>query len=281
MRLLLIFTITSLLLGASPTLDQALKLYNRTEFQASLKLLQESPEKTAATFDLIGRNHYMLGDFKKASESYEKAVALEPGNSTYENWLGKAYGRRAETSSPLTAPGHASKTRQHFEKAVALDPRNLEAANDLFEYYLEAPGFLGGGLDKAAALAKRIAGRDPVEGHWAQARIAEKRKEFGQAEAQLRRAAELAPKQVGRVVDLAKFFAKRGRFQESDQKFSEADKLAPGSPKLLFERAATYIQSKRNVDQARELLKRYLAAPLGPDDPPRTEAEKLLKVAGS
>ena len=238
------------------------------------------PEKDAATFDLIGRNYYMQGDFKKASEAYEKAVALEPTNSSYEHWLGRAYGKRAETSSPLTAPGYASKTRHHFEKAVALDPRNQEAASDLFEYYLQAPGFLGGGLDKADAIAKQIAGQDPVEGHWAKARIAEKRKEFGQAEEQLRRAAELAPQQVGRVVDLAKFFAKRGRYQESEQKFSEAERLAPGNPKLLFERASTYIRTGRNIEQARELLKRYLGAPLSPDDPPRLEAEKLLKEAG-
>ena len=109
------------------------------------------PEKDAAVFDLIGKNYFMLADFKKASESYEKAVAADPSNSEYQHWLGRAYGRRAETSSPFTAPGLASKARQHFEKAVALNPRNQEAVSDLFEYYLEAPGFLGGGFDNPAA----------------------------------------------------------------------------------------------------------------------------------
>jgi tetratricopeptide (TPR) repeat protein len=279
--IVLIAAVTTALAAVTPSLEQANKLYNRTEYQASLKLLQAGAEKDAATYDLIGRNYYMLGDFKKASEAYEKAVSLEPNNSNYEHWLGKAYGRRAETSSPLTAPGYASKTRQHFEKAVALNPRNLEAANDLFEYYLQAPGFLGGGLDKASDLAKRIAAMDPIEGHWANARIAEKRKQFGQAEEQLRRAAELAPKQVGRIVDLAKFFAKQGRYQESDQKFREAEKIAPGDPKILYERAATYIKTNRNLDQARELLKQYLHAQLSPEDPPRSDAEKLLKQTGS
>ena len=46
----------------------------------------------------------------------------------------------------FTATGLASKARQNFERAVQLDPQNREALSDLFEYYLEAPGFLGGGL---------------------------------------------------------------------------------------------------------------------------------------
>ncbi len=278
--LLVLGFLASISAWGAPALDQAAQLYHRTDYEASLKLLQALPEKDAAIFDLIGKNQFMLGEFKKASESFEKAVAADPANSEYEHWLGKAYGKRAETASPFTAPGLASKTRQHFEKAVALNPKNLEAVNDLFEYYLEAPGFLGGGLDKATQIAERIAQLDPVEGLWAQARIAERRKDFRTAEDRLRRAMEAAPTQVGRVVDLAKFLSKRGRIEESEQTFRAAERIAPDSPRLLYQRAETYIQGGRNMDAARILLKRYLASTLSPDDPSRREAEKLLKQAG-
>ncbi len=140
--------------AAGPEFDQARKLYNLTEFEQSLKILQAIPQKDGAVYELVGRNYYMQGDFKKATEALEKAVAAEPGNSEFNLWLGRAYGRRAETSSLFTAPGHASKARQYFEKAAQLNPRNLEAQSDLFEYYLEAPGFLGGGFEKAAATAR-------------------------------------------------------------------------------------------------------------------------------
>ena len=139
-----------------------------------------------AVFALAGRNEYMLADFKRSSEFLEKAVALEPANSDDVWWLGRAYGRRAETSSPLTAPGYASRARQNFERAVELNPRNLDALGDLFEYYLEAPGFLGGGMDKARATAERIAAIDAGEGHRVQANLAEKRKEYATAEMELR-----------------------------------------------------------------------------------------------
>jgi tetratricopeptide (TPR) repeat protein len=270
---------TSISFGADLQQDQARKLYERTDFQGSLQLLLLSPRKGADTLDLIGRNYYMLGEYKKASAFLLEAVAAEPDGSDHYLWLGRAFGRRAEHSSPLTAPSHAAKARQNFEKAVELNPRNLDAMSDLFEYYLEAPGFLGGGVDKAATLAKRIAALDPVEGHYTQYKLAEKKGDLARAEQELRHASAKAPDQPGRVIDLAKFLARQGRHAESDQLFHCAEKLSSNRPKSLFDRADTYIHAGRNLDMARELLKRYLAAELGPDDPPRHEAEKLLKQA--
>jgi Flp pilus assembly protein TadD len=262
--------------------DQARKLYNSTDFEGSLKLLQAIPNKDASDWALMGRNYYMQSDFKKATEVLEKAVAIAPENSEYQLWLGRAFGRRAETSSPFTAPGYASKARQSFEKAVHLNPRSIEAMSDLFEYYLEAPGFLGGGLDKAAALAEKLSKVDAAEGYQAQAKLLEKRKEYASAEEHLRRAVELAPHQVGRLIDLAHFLAKQGRYQEVDQSFARAEAIAPNSPKLMYAEADCYIKSKRNLNVARELLKRYMNSTLTPDDPPKSEAAKLLKqVQGS
>ncbi len=268
------------LAASGPELERARELYNRTEYEAALRLLAPG-ERNAETWELIGRCQYMQGDAKKASESLQKAVDLRPDSSEYHHWLGRAYGRRAETSSFITAPGLAVKAREQFERAVELDSKNLEAISDLFEYYLGAPGFLGGGLDKAQNLAERIAKVDPAEGHYSQARLAEKRKEFQTAEQQLRRAADLAPRQVGRVIDLAKFLAKSGRYQESEEEFRRAEKLAPNAPRVMFARASTYISTGRNLEVARALLKRYIESPLTPDDPPRKEAEQLLKQASS
>jgi tetratricopeptide (TPR) repeat protein len=273
----LILASGSVVWGAGPELEQARKLYNLTEFDQSLKVLHGIPEKDGPVYELMGRDYYMQGEYKKASEALEKALAAEPNNSQYALWLARAHGRRAETSSPFTAPGQASKARQYFERAVQLDPKNLDALTDLFEYYLEAPGFLGGGLDKAEATANHIAAIDPAEGHWSLAKLAEKRKEYSSAEEQLRRAIEASPHQVGRLIDLARFLTKQGRLQEADQSLVRADQIAPNSPKLIYAKADLYIKGKRNLDVARELLKRYLSLELSPEDPPRSQAEKLLR----
>jgi tetratricopeptide (TPR) repeat protein len=176
---------------------------------------------------------------------------------------------------------NASKARQYFEEAVRLDPGDEEALNDLFDYYLQAPGFLGGGFDKAEQVAKRIAERNQAEGFFAEAQLADKRRQYDTAEDHLRHAMELAPHQVGRILDLAKYLAKRGRFQESEAAFDKAQLLAPSSPKVYFTRARVYIEDKRNLNQARDLLMKYLRSDLTPDDPPREQAEKLLKQISS
>jgi Flp pilus assembly protein TadD len=268
--------------AASGDVDLARKLYQLTEFDQSLKVLQGIAVKDAVVYQWIGLNYYGKADYKKATEALEKAAPLDPANSEIYLWLGRAYGRRAETSNPLSAPGHASRARQYFEKATQLNPNNLEAQSDLFEYYLEAPGFLGGGLDKAAATATQMARINPAEGYWAQAKLDEKRKQFGSAEEHLRRAIEVAPHQVGRLIDLARLLTRQGRYSEADQSLAKAVQLEPDSPKVIFGRAEIYVKSKRNLDVARSLLKRYLSLELSPDDPPRSQAEKLLaQVQGS
>lgn len=267
--------------AASPdVVRRASALYERTDYQNSLRVLAEDPTPDAAAYILSGKNYFMLGEYKRATEFFEKALALAPANSDYQLWLGRAWGRRAETSGWLMAGFDASKARQCFEKAVALDPRNHEAKNDLFDFYLNAPGFLGGGIEKAEGIAKSIATERPPESEFELAQIADRRKDFAAAEEHLRRAMELAPNEAGRIVDLARFVAKRGRLEESDALFEQARKLAPNKPTVAFAEARMNIENHRNLERARELLEGYLHASLTPDDPPRKEAEQLLRRAG-
>jgi tetratricopeptide (TPR) repeat protein len=271
-----------LVFAAGPELERAHKLYNLTRFEESLKVLQEAQQKDAEIWLLTGRNYYMIGDYKKASEALEKAAAAAPNDAQIALWLGRAWGRRAETSSPFTAPGHASRARQWFEKSVELNPKNAEALSDLFEYYLEAPGFLGGGYDKAQGIASRMAQIDSAEGHWALSKLAEKKKEYKSAEDQLRRAIDASPQRVGHIIDLAKFLAKQGRFLEANQSLAKAEKIGPDAPKVVYAKADLLIKEGKNPELAKTLLKHYLSMNLSPDDPSRADAKKLLKqVEGS
>ena len=260
----------------SGALEKARVLYEKTDYAASAGLLEAGKNLSGSELNLLGRNYFMLGDYKKAAGLFERAAQLEPRTSTHWHWVGRSFGRRAELSSFITAPGFASKARQNFERAVEMDPRNIEALNDLFEYYLQAPGFLGGGLDKAQGLVEKIGAVDVVEKHWAMARLAEEKKDFTTAEAQLRRSMELAPKQMGRVVDLAMFLAKRGRTQESDTVFEQARRLEANHPTYLWRRANLLIEQKRNLPEAKQLLEKYMATKVQPDDNHKEEARKLL-----
>lgn len=143
-------------------LPKAEELYSRAQYQASVSLLDARPTDPASLF-LIGRDYYMLGQFKKASDYLKKAVIAAPDNSEYVDWLGRAYGKRAETSNPLSAAVLAKKTKEAFERAVQLNSKNAEALSDLFDYYLQAPAVLGGGRDKAETVAEKMSAVDPHE----------------------------------------------------------------------------------------------------------------------
>jgi Flp pilus assembly protein TadD len=275
-----LFFVVAAVADSQDVVRRASALYQRTEYENSLHVLAEDPAPGADADLLSGKNYFMLSDYKKATEFFEKALALSPNNSDYELWLGRAWGRRAETSGWLKAGFNASKARQCFERAVTLDPHNREAKNDLFDFYLNAPGFLGGGMDKAEAIAQSIASERPPESEFEEAQIADRRKDYAGAEAHLRRAMELAPNEAGRIVDLARYIAKRGRLSESDALFEKARKLEPSKPTVAFAEARVDIENHRNLEQARGLLEGYLHASLTPDDPPRQEAEKLLRRAG-
>src|ERR1035438_7453076 len=115
---LLIFGTAGLLAAGSPDLERARNLYNLTAFDQSLRVLEAISAKDAAVYELMGRDYYMQGDYKRSSEALEKALSAEPGVATHALWLGRAYGRRAETASLFTAPGYAAKARQRYLRSA-------------------------------------------------------------------------------------------------------------------------------------------------------------------
>lgn len=268
----------STLNGASGNVTKAEELYRTTQYGPALALLDKRSEDPSE-LDLIGRIYYMQGDFHKAIDFLEKALEADPKNSKHADWLGRAWGRRAQSANPLSAAGYASKARGYFEQAVQLDPKNEDALGDLFDFYLEAPGIMGGGLDKAAKVSDQIAAINPPEGYSTKAQIAEKQKNFRAAEEALRQAIAAAPKQVSHQVAMAEFLANQGRGAESDAAFQKAERDFPDSPQVWFAHAATLVHHNRNLNDAKVLLDKYLGAPLTADDPSRHDAEKLLEKA--
>lgn len=237
-------------------------------------------QNNAASLQTLGTNYFMSGDFKKATETLAKAADLEPDNAMIQTLLGRAWGRRAETSFALSAPGYATKARDAFQRALQLSPGNPEALDDLFNFYMAAPGLVGGGIEKAANLLPQFRKYDLAGFYLAQARLYQKKGQMAEAEASLRQAVQVAPQNIDPLLALAQFLSRQGRYAESEKVFQQAEALEPNSPKILFAEANADIEASRNVNQARNLLKQYLASnKLTPDDPPRSEAQSLLKKA--
>ena len=141
MKMLLAAVFASSALWAGPAeIARAADLYHRTKYEEAFRILQPVLGNDPSAHSLAGKCQYMVGDFKKAIDLFEKAVQLNGQLSDYYHWLGRAYGRRAESGNPLIAPHYATRARQMFEKAVELDRASAENAEHLAIIRAALPG---------------------------------------------------------------------------------------------------------------------------------------------
>ena len=230
----------------------------------------------AAAHNLLCRAYFSLGDWNRAVSACEQAVSLEPNNSRYHLWLGRVYGEKADASGFLSAAGLAKKVRAQFEQAVQLDPDSVDARTDLAEFYLEAPGIVGGGQDKARAEAETLSKLDPAKAHWVRGRLAEKRKDSASAEREYRDAIEASNGSALAWFNLALFYRHGQRWDEMEDAIRHASSAPMSRPEVLMESGDVLIRSGRNLPLATELLRRYLASSSTVEEAPAFKAHYLL-----
>ncbi len=162
-----------------------------------------------------------------AIEAGKRVVEKLPASSAAHRFLGQAYGQKAIHASLFSQIGLAKKCRAEFERAIALDPGDPEARVDLVTYYANAPGFLGGGLDKAREQVDILNGLDAARGALMNGYVLAKEKKTVEAEAEYRRAVALSPDDAGFRVRFGHFLERTGRKDEAKDSYREALRLDP------------------------------------------------------
>jgi len=242
------------------------------------KLKQELAEKhdDAMTHHLLSRAYYALGQYDRAVKEGEIAVHLSPNNSEFHLWLGRAYGAKAEHASIFSAPGLARKVKEHFEKAVELNGNSVDARLDLAEFYMEAPGLVGGGKDKARAQADELSRRDAAAAYWVKARLAEKDENYTLAEEQYKEAIKASGNRAEHWLNLASFYRRRGRLNDMEDAISKAVSAQRRDGNVLVDAASLLLRAGRSLPEAAELLTKYLANEKPVEQAPAFKAHYLL-----
>jgi Flp pilus assembly protein TadD len=231
--------------------------------------------KDAESSNLLCRAYFELDEWDRAESSCRKAVALDPNNSRYHLWMGRVYGEIADRTNFLKAANLAGKVRGEFERAVELNPKDVEARLDLAEFYLEAPGVVGGGEEKAREQAKLVAAINPAREHWVYARIDEKKKETAAAEREYHLYIDLSKGDAEAWLNLALFLRRQKRFDDMEEAIVKLSQAQISKPDVLVEASGLLYRARRNYPFATELLHRYLAT--GPvEAAPAFKAHYLL-----
>ncbi|HVI09633.1 MAG TPA: tetratricopeptide repeat protein [Candidatus Binatia bacterium] len=237
------------------------------------KQLRDAP--SGDLYNYLCRAYFELGAWDAGIPNCERAVALAPDNAVYHLWLGRIYGEKADHAGFLSAAGLAKKVRGEFERAVELDPTNWEARTDLAEFYLEAPGMVGGGKDKARAQADAIAALNPAMGHWVLARLAAKNKDMVLAEREYRAAVESSHGSARAWLNLAGFYRRAGRFDDMENALRNLETKPADFPAALADGGGMLLRLNRDLPLAARLLTKYLAGPTV-EEAPAFKAHEML-----
>lgn len=260
--------------GATPA--QGVQLFEAGKLGEARKIFEPAAKADAQAAYYLGRIELASQQAGKAIEWLEKATELAPKNADYLYWLGRAYGQAALTANFLSQGTYAVKARQAWEKAVTLDPAHLDARANLLQFYLIAPGLLGGGEDKAQAQVAEIVKHDAVRGHLARATFASHKKDDASAERELKAAVSAAPGDVRSRIALGFFYQRREQWNEAFETLEAGLKANPKGSDLLFFIGRTAALSGQRLSRAEECLKSYLAKPQGPESPSRAAAHLRL-----
>ena len=255
--------------------EHALMLGRVDEAVAALQSMVSQNPKDAEAHLLLCRAFYSEEMADEAVNECEAAVQGLSGNSDAQDWMGRAYGRKADSSGPIGGYKLARKVQAAFEQAVNLNPGNSAATDDLSEYFIGAPSILGGGVEKAESLADRVQTLVPQSAHRIRGLVAEERKDYGTAEREFRAAVGVAGRPDA-WADLGHYYARRKQDDQSQDALAHCLAADPALDASVVDAASILMEIHRATDVAERVLRDYLSRGSQSDAAPTFKVHVIL-----
>jgi len=242
------------------SLEEARRAYEASDYPKAIKVLEEASARDPKNGDvqlLLAKSYLELQQHDAAIRSAEKAVALDPQNSVFHEWLGRAYGDKADRAAWFSAISLAKKTRKEFQIAVELDDRNFSARQALIEFDCSAPGLVGGGEEKARPHIQKLMELNAAEGYYAAGNCRRQKKDFAAADEEFTRSLENTPKSAELIYDIGDYAVKRAQPERLFAVAEAGERVAPNDPRAKFYRGVGLILQKEKPEEAERLLQGY------------------------
>lgn len=269
-------------LAQSP-LDDGRALFDRRQYAAA-RARFEAAARTDAR-DAWARYWWGRALFAEdkpgpAAERFEEAIAIDGTRAEFHVWAGNSYGVEAQRANVLRQPMLARRVKAAYERAVALDPKQVDARFGLVQFYMLAPGVMGGSMAKAREQATALLAIQPVQGRIALARLAAKDKDWAAAERELQTLHRENPDTARAVSALANYYADRSR---PDEAFRLYDQWVARRPRDRFGHygiGRTAAITGQQLDRGLAALQQALALPADEDDPATISAATIHQRIG-
>ncbi|MEM1127014.1 MAG: tetratricopeptide repeat protein [Bacteroidota bacterium] len=213
----------------------------------------------------LGRVAMEREQYAEAAEYFEQARRAKPQQARHHYWVGAALGLQAQSANVVQQARLARKTRAAFEQAVTLNPDYVEAREALIQFYLQAPGILGGSVGAARAQAEAISEIDPWRGHLATAVIHRHEGEHREAVAAYRAAIDLHPDWTYAYTLLLEYYEERGDREDALDLMEEARAAVPGEADFHYHYARLALLSQDALEPAAEAAESFIALADQPD----------------
>jgi tetratricopeptide (TPR) repeat protein len=258
-------------------------LYDAGSYSAAAQALQTAVDRSpndASLYHWLGRCYFEIRDFDRSIANWERAVALNSARSEYHDWLGRAYGRKAEQDAHTkmaSALSLARRTHHEFEVAVQLDSRNIDAQRDLISFMASAPSNLGGGEERALSQIDALSAVDAVEGMLARADLYAERKKFEQAGDEYQKVLKSVPDRIDAYFEVADYYRDRSDAEHMDQAVESALKVAPSDRRLNYYRGVALVLANKDSETSERDLRTYInTVPDNSELPSRSSAYRYL-----
>jgi Tfp pilus assembly protein PilF len=249
------------------------------EARAEVQALIKKNAADDAALHCMGRLYLAENKSGDAVDWFEKAVKVNDNNALHHLFLGNALGNEAEKANKLRQPMLARRVKSEFERAVALDPNLVDAHQGLMQFYLHAPGFMGGSQEKAKGQADAILRINPLRGHFALANLADYNKDMPAVEAELKAALAVAPDSVNAWYSLGSFYQNQKRWPDAFALYERMMNDKPTEILAHFQYGRVAALSGENMERGERELRYWLsAAPSGAPIPTQSGAHMRIAM---
>ncbi|HEX4681699.1 MAG TPA: tetratricopeptide repeat protein [Gemmatimonadaceae bacterium] len=194
-----------------------------------------------------------------AVEWFEKAIKANDRSSIHHLWLGNALGEQADHTNKIKLPFLARRVKGEFDKAVELDPSSVDARHGLIQFYSQAPGVMGGSMDKAKEQAREIGKLSPWRGHYETAQLLEREKDSAGAEREYTAAVAAAPDSNATYLYLASFLRRQKRYDEALTAYENLLKRRPDANNAHLNIGLTLNQANKDPERVERETRLWMA----------------------